>query len=280
MRKFFIADSFIEDNEKKFEIKQEISIDEKNDLFEQFSFLNILSIVPFSYKIFLKNTNEFLAYMKSENLNALYEETNDAKEIALNANRMIYNFCASAETFIQHIHIAAKKHGNEAKEAMAKMCSDMYDNHVAYRFLTKLRNCMIHYSYPYRSMKIIYGRVDIKCKKAELLDYDSWGKAKNDLLNMDEEIDLIPYVKEKAGLLTAIFLEIHRFFLPQFLHAIEVISKLRTEYAISNPIVIETNESITPPLNLHPLPYELLKEGLEILNKHPGIKIVFKGEVN
>ncbi len=82
--------------------------------------------------------------------------------------------------------------------------SYVFDQHFSYRLFSKLRNYMQHFDIPITSVNYNTVLVDNKVEhsiklfvsKSRLLQYKGWGKIKNEILKLGEEIDIKNYIND------------------------------------------------------------------------------------
>jgi hypothetical protein len=128
----------------------------------------------------------------------------------IDINRLILNLLSSVRTYIDHTETRLKRtFGDKSEEfnLFKELTSKCFDDHFAYRFLSKLRNYSQHCGLPTGSISIT-DDVNGYCLKLSLVrdnllaDFDSWGSiVKPDLQKQDKEFDIIPLLDKKVELL-------------------------------------------------------------------------------
>jgi hypothetical protein len=89
-------------------------------------------------------------------------------------------------------------------EYYEKKSSNVFDQHFSYRLFYKLRNYVQHFDIPISKVvynsKLVESKVEYSINlfvnKDRLLQYDGWGKVKDDLLNLADEIDIKLYLND------------------------------------------------------------------------------------
>ena len=77
-------------------------------------------------------------------------------------------------TFVDYAKTAVKRKGEE--KDFKNIISQIFDESLEYRFFEKLRNYIIHYSYPFIGIEMSAPDfVKIVCRKEYLQEYDGWG---------------------------------------------------------------------------------------------------------
>jgi len=175
----------------------EISEAEKNEYYSNISF------APFFYScrqiknITIESGNDFVEYStKLANTSRVFSEQ-EMVGLLTSANKLLISYLSFVKTFndIVSKNIAQKK-GEKQLSDYKKENSAMYDKYFSYRFLSRLRNYVIHYAIPLTSIKSDKLGVEFECTKSELLKYDGWSKIKAEIEAKPEKMQCIQYVCE------------------------------------------------------------------------------------
>lgn len=135
-----------------------------------------------------------------------------ARAIMMDLNRRLINYMTSARSFVDHMEtILKRKFGESSAEYITfkSATSKEFDDYFAYRFFYKLRNYAQHcgmpisrihgkYNYDTETKSTSDETVMILFSRDSLLrNYSEWGKiVKKDLINMEEDILINPYLEE------------------------------------------------------------------------------------
>lgn len=234
-------------------------------IFENFSFVSIMFQIEASYNIMMRNGEEFITSLSENNLiHLLFDLHYTKKEILTEANRIVFNFCASIQTCVDYM-TRAMSHKKDKQEEFEKKKREVFDSVLSYRFFYKLRNYCIHYSYPYNSVQLTADSVAISCQKAHLLEFDDWGKAKYDLMNMPDEINILELIQPELEAIKVLRLSTYYYYLEDYTKAMNEIRTIRKQYNIDIPIIIHKQESGRT--ELLPFPIDEIQEGFHILNE-------------
>ena len=164
----------VEGKENIITIKDEISKEEFDKLFDSTRFLDNIGATKEAYKIAVQNGKELEIFLSdSEMKRNIFIEQNSPSNFVTNANRLTYNFCASIKTFVDYATISVKRKGENKFKSFDNLLKRIFDESIEYRFFYKLRNYIIHYSYPFTTLEVAMpDKVNLVCKKEHLLKYD------------------------------------------------------------------------------------------------------------
>ncbi len=268
----YYAGNIISEEEVKIEIKDEMSKQEVDDFYSHFSFLKKIKPTETAYNVVIRNGREFLSFMSKENLSLLYQNGMDEEEIGTDANRLVYNLCASVKTFIDYAEKSLSDRKNEL-DLFKKVISGVFDSEPAYRFFYHLRNYCIHYAFPYSKVFITAPcDVDVVCEKIHLLEYKKWGaKVKKDLEKYNLIVRIEELVEPLLVSITAINLMLYFYFTNDYCVANNKIAAFIKKYGLSRPTIVSEDE--TGRLHLNPIPIKDINDGLEKLRKNPKVTL-------
>ena len=126
-----------------------ISEIERDKINSKFHFLGDIFLTRKSYDIAVRNARELQYYLDQSNLRKQALELKMPPDfIVTEVNRLIFNFCVAAQSFIDYAGKAAKHYGEDAKKHFVSYTHDLFDASSVYRFFNKLRNFCTHYSFP------------------------------------------------------------------------------------------------------------------------------------
>lgn len=196
------------------------------------------------YAIVLLNYDDFLNLLKkygeeyAKNPSSVNWIT--MERMVLDTNRYFLNYLSSVKTFLDHTETKLKKnYGEESPryKCFKEICSKSYDSSFSYRFLIKLRNYSQHCGMPLGGLTLqseekppysgnIYYSFEAKFNKEKLLEYDSWGSLKKEILELPSEFGIIPHVVEMMNCLIKINLVLIEEDLPELFKSAEFINQL------------------------------------------------------
>ena len=162
--------------ETKIVVKNEITKEEFENLFRVANFLKDIMPAKEAHRIVIRNGRELLYFLSDKNLkDQLLIKKCNKRNFITDANRLTFNFCASMRTFVDYAKTAVKRKGEE--KDFKNIISQIFDESLEYRFFEKLRNYIIHYSYPFIGIEMSAPDfVKIVCRKEYLQEYDGWGR--------------------------------------------------------------------------------------------------------
>ena len=278
--KYYIAKVEVSDvsNESEIFVKDEISEEYFRTICNSISFLKNIEAPKEVHRILTRNGGELLFFLSEENVKKtiLVNKTNK-DDFITEANRLTFNFCASMRTFVDYTLIAANRKGNAEHDDLKTMTSQIFDELPEYRFFEKLRNYIIHYSYPFGTLrKIAPDRVEFFCMKNHLLEYDAWGAiVKKDIELMPEEIDIRPYIRKVFPSLESIYLMIYYYYAEDYCNANSILANLQKKYNLEYPVIMSENNADNKNKIIRPFPVKKIVEGIEMLKYNPFLDISF-----
>jgi len=159
------------------------------------------------FDIIKTNIYEFWVHLyKASEYNRLnsFSQFNDLMSPLLYSNQKIANILTSVKSYEDNLKRQVSNYfGNSSKEynGVKDTFSRTFDNSFEYRFFYNLRNYIQHYGLPFvisnfsskldpNTNSIIHNSFNPMMKKDELLRYKKWGKAKEGLEKLDNEIDV------------------------------------------------------------------------------------------
>ena len=276
---YFIAEAQFNGKERIIEVKHKITEDEYKRIMSCFSFAGKISSVKTAHEIAVRNGREFLSFMKPENLSKLhFQEQREPVFIGTEANRLISNFCASVQTFIDYATKAVSYQGKEKEGEFNKFKSSLFDKELAYRFFYKLRNFCVHYSYPFSSITISEPQnVTVQCHKESLLQYDGWGAiVGKDLKMMPDVIDICQFINPLLVVITSLELMTYFYYAEDIFEANKAVATLQKKYQVNVPIMLSEDDQGNRAL--HPIPITQVMESMKMLEHNPYVKINYVDE--
>lgn len=285
---YYSADQILDDGSPGFNIKSEIDYSEIKTILQECDFLEDISFVHFAYEIAIANGRDLFAFLNKNNLNNLYKRDNDFEKIGLIANRLCLNFCASLRLFIDRVDSIAKKQPDEIKASFKEFQSGLYDENFEYRFFYRLRNYTIHYTFPIQIISAsMEDGVEVYCSREAMLKYKKWGPVKTDILQLPESFILREYIEKELALLTALWMQIHVFYIDNYIAALKKIDEFAEKYTLKAPMYIVFDNRLQKdipfePDQMHPHFFQThaLMKGIELLNDIPGIQIELRKKSN
>lgn len=259
------------------ECVEEVSKEEVETMYELCDFTRQIGLAKEAYNIAVRNGRELLNFLNHKNLSIIYEKYRNKARIISEANRLVYNFCASIETFISYAKIVVKRKNEEAQKDFELFLNNIFDLNFEYRFFYKLRNYVVHYCYPYSQMEVLLpNTVKLVCERDLLLEYSGWGAiVSKDLKSLDKEIDISPYIEKELVLITVIFYRIYIYYIENYQMANSAVANFCRKYRLRDPVVLETDDDLHyGEKKFSPLPIEEIMEGIDNLKRNPNVKIV------
>ena len=261
--------------ETKIVVKNEITKEEFENLFRVANFLKDIMPAKEAHRIVIRNGRELLYFLSDKNLkDQLLIKKCNKRNFITDANRLTFNFCASMRTFVDYAKTAVKRKGEE--KDFKNIISQIFDESLEYRFFEKLRNYIIHYSYPFIGIEMSAPDfVKIVCRKEYLQEYDGWGAiVKKDLLSMPEEIDVRQYIEPLLVRLETIHMMMYYYYAQDYCTASTAFASFQKKYHLKEPATMCIEGDLEGKITIHPLSLEAIAEGLEQLKHNPYVNLV------
>ena len=150
-----------------------------------------------------------------------------SKEIHLKGNRLVAKYCFFIGMFIDYVEKTLSAFGKKEQKAFNTYCSHLYDISFEYRFIVRLRNYITHYAFPFSTVQMTFEGNSLKMGKQHLLEFKKWNTVKDDIEQLDEEIDFFPFIYPMNVNLTAMLLEIQYIIAPIVLKKFEELSEFK-----------------------------------------------------
>ena len=214
--------------------------------------------------------------MSTENMRKLKLNGVSPERSVMLANSAILNYAASIKTFIDMETRLLKEYSSDKNvDVFNEMCHKFYDEHMEYRFWVNFRNYIIHCEFPYSVYtESIENGLEIICTKEHLLKFKNWKHAKDDIQNMNEQVDLHLLVDNMSAMIYALYIDFVGYFAETILKGIKIYGEFCRKYDVQHPIVIKTKDIATlAGANMQPLPVKELKAAFDILSNNPNIQI-------
>lgn len=226
--------------------------------------------------IVVQNGIDFQKYMRPENVQTLRNNHISYESLILNANKLSLNYATSIKTYIDmETRLLKKNKSSEDYESFHNLCSKFYDSHVEYRFWCNFRNYIVHCELPYCKFEESFGdKCKVICTKEHLLTFDKWKHSKEDIKNMNEEIDLPSMVNEMSSLILALYINFFIYFKDLIINGISIYGNFCRKYSVQSPTIIKTtNPKDLSDCNMQPLPVTELKAAFKVLKSNPIVHL-------
>lgn len=256
-------------------VKDELKEEEFENLVSAAGFLKYIAPAKMAHEIALRNGRELLSFLSEKNLKyELLQKKRDERDFTLDANRLIYNFCASMRTFVDYTTTAVKRKGKEKDFGL--FIRQVYDESIEYRFFYKLRNYTVHYSYPFSGVIMeAPDTVQMICKKEHLLEFDGWGAiVKTDLMSMPEIIEIRKYIEPLLVRLESINLMMYYFYARDYCETSTMYSDFQKKYGLKEPTLMSVEGEFNGKKTIHPLPLRSVVEGVKVLQANPYVNLI------
>ncbi|VVB94711.1 Uncharacterised protein [uncultured archaeon] len=230
-------------------------------------------------------TIAYMNYKDYENiLNQYFEEFTNIPSMSfsriermnLNINRYIMNFLSSIRSYLDLSETNLKKKNEKDSQRVRLFecaCSNAYDNHFSYRFLSKMRNYAQHFGMPVGEISLqkslipgsndVHHSFKVEFVRDELLRYDKWGlPLKSEIQRLPPTFEITPHITIMMECIEAINFILIKDDLPEMIKSAEYVKHLITEIKDSSGIpYIYTYEKLNGKevrIHLEHIPFHLV----------------------
>lgn len=221
---------------------KEISQEEVDQFFENNKDIKSWSQEKRIYNMVIRNGLLLENYLQKMSGNSSKDNLSDLKKILEQANKYLFDYCSSISTYIDMVEKILTKKGAEKLEAFRKDCSSQYDQELAYRFFCRLRQYIVHYDFPLVKITSSFeGNRTITCSKEALLRFSKWNTVKQDIEQMNEEIDILPMIKQANVSITVLHLQFLYYYAEYIENMVKASMEFNKRYGIKVPVILMAN---------------------------------------
>lgn len=255
---------------------KEITKSDVDSLYRLFHFVGAYSGSKLAKDIVVRNGESFKTFMLPDNLIQYQKNYDDA---VLEANRRCINYAVSLKSFID---ITERYLKNDFDSSTKQRYHDeiqvpLFDSSFGYALFSKLRNYVVHRSFPYGAVTVTERGVDIKCSTDKLLAWDNWTTIRDQIAQKSPYIFLEKYVDEASSVLLAIWMQFISIFYGKDIEtAIRQYSAYKRDNSISGHIAfaeVDQRMDLAKGFSMKPLPIIELQECIEILRDNPCVTL-------
>lgn len=245
-------------------------------LYSLFHFVGAYNVSKAAKDIAVRNGQSFKNFMRPDNL---INYQNDFDNAILDANRRCINYAVSLKSFIDitERYLINDFESNAKQRYHDEIQVPLFDSSFGYALFSKLRNYVVHRSFPYSSGTVHTGGVEIRCSTERLLEWDNWTTIRNQIAQKAPFIPLEEYVDEASSILIAIWMQfISIFYGKEIENVIKQYSIYKKDNNVTGHIAfaeVDNREDIAKGFNMKPLPVNELHECIKILQDNPRVTL-------
>lgn len=242
-----------------------------------FSFVDFYHTCKCLRSMVVENGNTLQNYILSLKTKKRSYTDSELEDLVIKANGMLVDFLSSIKMSVDIFSNLISKKDKKLYDEFVKLNSQLYDENFGYRFLTRMRNYVMHRNMPFKKItNSIEDGITIRCIKNILLEFDGWSTVKEEINLMPDCISIEKYVPEAIGCFGDLYIK-----------AIEVISKdvvegnikindICKQYNIKSPTILVMEEN-SKSFRIHDLPLYMMNEFLLEASRYPslGINVMF-----
>ncbi len=242
-----------------------------------FSFVDFYHTCKCLRSMIVENGNTLQNYILSLKTKKRSYTDSELEDLVIKANGMLVDFLSSIKMSVDIFSNLISKKDKKLYDEFVKLNSQLYDENFGYRFLTRMRNYVMHRNMPFKKItNSIEDGITIGCIKNILLEFDGWSTVKEEISLLPDYISIEKYVPEAMGCFGDLYMK-----------AIEIISKdvaegnikindICKQYNIKSPTILVMEENAKS-FRIHDLPLYMMNEFLLEASRYPslGINVMF-----
>lgn len=257
-------------------IFKEIDQKEIDELFEYQKPITEYKHLKNLYRITISNGNQLQSFLKAVYSNDQSIEHMTSEILYLEGNRLIANYCSFIGMFIDQVEKVLTKKDEEKLKDFRATCSKLYDQNFEYRFFVLLRNFIMHYSLPFTRYHEDFNGKRLEFSKNHLLNFSKWKHVKQEIQDMNESIDIQPYITPMNANLTVLLYDVVYQLSQEILNAYQAMSDFSLKHKVRSPAIVRYNsieELKTGKISYTPIDFEDLQSALDDVKNHPKINL-------
>lgn len=188
-------------------------------------------------------------------------------------NKLLISFLSFIKSYVDVVSNAISNISKVKLKDFQDFNRIMYDEFLGYRFLTRMRNYVIHYNMPLTAISnSISSGIAMTCSRDALLEYRGWSTLGQELVHFPEHIDIAPYIVEAQVAISTLHLKALETIAEQVFETNQNLIELCKQHDISSPIWMVIDDETKAPTLQH-FPLRTIKDIVSDLNEHPSYNI-------
>lgn len=271
MQQLYVAE--LSDN--GIEVLHEVSQEELDELKTSYPNFKAFHRMTELKDIVIENGMDFKEWMQKDNIEKCYFNHIPTEKLVQTSNKLAFNFGASVGTFLYTEEKLLKKYKPGMEIKLEKLERSFYDDNIEYRFWARFRNYVVHYALPYTGLEADGANgIQIVCKKKHLLEYEKWNQVRNDIENMDENVNLPIMVEKMNVLIDALYIHFYTYFAEEIGSATIKFGEFCKKHGTQNPVIVKAEDlRKMKGICVLPLPKKELFQALKMLKENPNVKV-------
>lgn len=271
MQQLYVAE--LSDN--GIEVLHEVSQEELDELKTSYPNFKAFHRMTELKDIVIENGMDFKEWMQKDNIEKCYFNHISTEKLVQTSNKLAFNFGTSIGTFLDIESNLLKKYRPGAEIKLKTLESSFYDGNIEYRFWTRFRNYVVHYALPYTGLEADGANgIQIVCKKKHLLEFEKWNQVRNDIENMDENVNLPIMVEKMNVMIDALYTHFYTYFSEEIGNATIKFGEFCKKHGTQNPVIVKAEDlQKMKGICVLPLPKKELFQALKMLKENPNVKV-------
>lgn len=252
-----------------------LSKEECNKIYSCVSFSGFYNTTRGIWRITIESGNDYVRYCNElENTSRIYSE-DEMYELITTANKLLLNYLTCIKTFIDITSNAISKENKNDLSRFQDYNRELYDCLFGYRFLSRLRNYVIHFQLPISGIKSDANGVKFWCSQSRFLEYDGWSTVKEEIAKLPETIEMSRYIIESNHAVDLLYYRALETILQRVSESSTFLRKLCEKYYIEMLAIGEAQEGKSNIITWNKLPLQLFRYYVEDISHNPSIQVAF-----
>lgn len=222
----------------------------------------------------MESGTDFLSFSKQMKDTQNSYDDGELDALLTTGNKLLINYLSFIKMFVDVISNSISKRDASKLAEFQELNRKMYDRFFGYRFLTRLRNYVVHYDIPLSSVSSYAADgIDLLCIRNNLLNYDGWSTLKVEICQLPEAFSVQPYIEESLVVLDILYLKALEIVADNVVAANGKITEFCKEYKISSPVILVIDSIKEKKTHIEKFPLNDMNEYFRDLNRHPNYNI-------
>ena len=272
--KYFVADCVRVGEEIQVEARVEISEEEYQDIGTWFDFAYFYHTCKSVATMAIESGTDFLTFSQEIKNNKKNYDDREMDALLTTGNKLLINYLSFIKLFVDVIGNAISKKNKEKLTNFQEFNRKMYDNFFGYRFLTRLRNYVVHYDVPLSSISNrANDGTQLLCVRKNLLKYDKWNTVQTEINRLPEAFQVQSYIRESQAVLDVLYLKALETVAENVIKGNEKIVNFCKKQGIQSPVFLVIESVEEKKVHIEKLPLDDVRSFFEDLDRHPNYHI-------
>ena len=277
-KKYFIADCLKNGTEIKVVARTEISESEYKNMKAWFDFAYFYHVCKSVTVMAMESGSDFLSFSKQIKDSKKSYDDSELDALLTTGNKFLINYLSFIKMFIDVISNSISKKDTMKLAEFQELNRKMYNHFWGYRFLTRLRNYVIHYDIPLSSVSgHATDGIELLCVRNNLLNYGGWSTLKAEIRKLSATFSVQSYIEDSMVALDTLYLKALETVVDDVVAANEKITGFCKKHEISSPVILVIDSIKEKKTHIEKFPLNDMNGYFRDLSRHPSYNIQLDG---